>query len=368
MLRWLKGTIIKLLFVFNIIAGVLLLCAYSASFTPPSQLYILALIAVGYPILLLINFIFAIWWLYKRKRYFYFSAIILILGFNHFFNFFGFSFYSSEAKGESVRLMSYNVRYFNATAILGEEDLKTAQQEILNTIQEKPVDIFCGQEFTGKTKRYNKITRQFLRKEMGLNYHYEGGGSSLAIYSKYPIIKTGTIDFDGSYNGAIYADIKYGKQTIRVYSFHLQSIRLGGDEDELFNKENISSLGKGSTQKKYRRIGSKLKRAFLLREEQANFISEHITDSPYPTLVCGDMNDTPISYAYRKLSGELKDAFCERGGGFGSTYAGSLPFLRIDYTFCSSEWAIHTFEVHRKTTSDHYPIHTEISLKDEIIN
>ncbi|MDC0230693.1 endonuclease/exonuclease/phosphatase family protein, partial [Aureispira] len=360
MLRWIKDMIYKMLFGFNIVAGFLLLGVYIAPFVPPSKIHWFAILAIGYPYLFFLNLLFAGWWLYKRKRYFYLSAIILIIGYQHFFNFIGLNFSASKLSPASICVMSYNVHYFNAINLLKESDLRTAQKEILKTIKKQSIDIFCGQEFAGKTKNYTQKSRAFLSDTMGLKYSFSGGGSSLTIFSKYPIKAKGNIDFEGSYNGAIYADIQYKEQLIRVYCLHLQSIRLGMDESELFKSENLASLGQDKTQKKYKRIGSKLKQAFLLREEQANYIAKHIQKSPYPVLVCGDLNDTPSSYAYNQLSHGLKDSFKEKGTGFGSTYAGSLPFLRIDYAFTSPSWTIENFQVIPNTCSDHYPIYIHL--------
>ena len=360
MLRWLKDTIYKMLFGFNIVASLLLLCVYIAPFVPPSKIHWFAILAIGYPYFFFLNLLFTAWWLYKRKRYFYLSAIVLILGFQHFFNFFGLNFGESKLSPDSICVMSYNVHYFNAINLLKESDLSNAQKEILNTIKKQPIDVLCGQEFAGKTETYHQKAQAFLSDTMGLKYSFSGGGSSLAIFSKYPIKAKGNIDFEGSFNGAIYADIQYKQQLIRVYCFHLQSIRLGMDENELFKSENLSSLGQNKTQKKYKRIGSKLKQAFLLREEQANYIAKHIQKSRYPVLVCGDLNDTPSSYAYHQLSQGLKDAFKEKGTGFGSTYAGILPFLRIDYTFTSQDCTVENFQVIPNSSSDHYPIYVHL--------
>ncbi|BDS14095.1 endonuclease/exonuclease/phosphatase family protein [Aureispira anguillae] len=362
MFRWFKTTISKFFFGINILVSLLLCGSYLASWVPPSTFYWFSFLAVGYPFLLFANLLFAFWWLYKRQRYFYLSLIVIFLGSSRLFAFIGFNWQTPNPSLDAVRVMSYNVRYFNAMAFSKAKDLEKAQQKILRTIQGQALDIFCGQEFAGKSAAYNQTTRQFLIRQMGLKHYAEGGGSSLAIFSRYPIIKKGTIDFPNSYNGAIYADLKYKNSIIRVYSFHLQSIGLGSDEHEIFNKKNLSSLGEDGTQKTYQRINTKLKEAFLLREEQANFIAEHINNSPYPVLVCGDMNDTPNSYAYGQLSKNLKDAFGEMGSGFGSTYAGSLPFLRIDYAFASPSCNVESFQVISNTSSDHYPIYTQISF------
>lgn len=362
MFHWLKNFFVKTLFGFNILASVLLCCVYLAAWTPPSQFHYFAILAIGYPFLLFVNFVFAAWWLYRRQRYFYLSTVVLILGWSHFLNFFGLSWFNTSPTPDTVRVLSYNTHYFNATALKDKEILEIEQLKILRTIQEQPVDIFCGQEFTGKTEAYNEKTNRFLANEMGLKHHFRGGQSSLAIFSKYPIVKTGVIDFKDSYNGAIYADLQFGKKVIRVYSFHLQSIKLGSDENEIFNQKNLSSLNEDETQAKYKRIGNKLKQAFLLREEQANYIAEHIQKSPYPVLFCGDMNDTPMSYAYAQLSYGLTDAFRAKGSGFGSTYAGIFPFLRIDYIFTSLQCKVQAFQVVKNTSSDHYPIYAHVRI------
>jgi endonuclease/exonuclease/phosphatase family metal-dependent hydrolase len=363
MFDWLKRTINKSLFGINVFFSGLLLLSYLAAYVPPSTFYYLAILALGYPYLLLINILFAGWWLYRRKRYFYLSLVCMVIGYSYFLNFFAFNFVGAHAEGDrQLKVMSYNVRYFDAPFYQKKQidQLDKAHQSILNIIKEQGVDIFCGQEFSGKTMAYNKRSEKELAHKMGLKYHYQAGGSSLAIFSKYPILKKGAIAFKGTYNGAIFADIKIEDEILRVYCFHLQSVRLSGDEKQVLKQENITTLNQNETQEKYKKINGKLKNAFLLREQQVKFIHNHITNSPYPVIVCGDMNDTPSSYAYHCLSDGMKDAFSIKGAGWGSTYAGSIPFLRIDYAFVSPDLSLQAFQVIDHTTSDHYPIYTQI--------
>jgi endonuclease/exonuclease/phosphatase family metal-dependent hydrolase len=357
MLAWFKKAAYRLIFVANIIMAVPPLGAYLAVWVPPSQLYWLSVLAVGYPFLFFVHLLFLGFWMYKRKRYVYLSLAVLLLGGVHFLNFFafkGFSAPSSTTYDWSV--MSYNVHYFNVGTPHAQQD----QATIVSNITQQDVDVFCGQEFSSKTQAHNQKIAQQMQQV--LPYSCKGGGSSLVIYSKSPILKQGNIDFPNSYNGAIYADIQSPKGTIRVYCFHLQSIGLGNDENELLNRNNLSTLGQPNTQKTYKRINNKLKHAFLQREKQVEFIAQHIAKSPYPVIVCGDMNDTPSSYAYGQISYKLQDAFQERGIGFGSTYAGSLPLLRIDYIFASPQVRVHDFEVLPHATSDHYPIYARFSF------
>lgn len=363
MFDWLKRTINKSLFSINILFSVLLLLSYLAAYVPPSTFYYLAILALGYPYLLIINTLFAAWWLYRRKRYFYLSLVSILVGYSYFLNFFAFNFIDAHAADEQVlKVMSFNVHYFDAPFYTKKQttELDKAHQDILQIIEEQGVDIFCGQEFSGKTVAYNQKADKELARRMGLKYSYKAGGSSLAIYSKFPFIKKGAIAFKGTYNGAIFADVQVEDEIIRVYCFHLQSIRLSGDEKQVLKQENITTINQNETQEKYKKINGKLKNAFLLREQQVEFIHDHIKNSPHPVIVCGDMNDTPSSYAYNCLSNGLKDAFSVKGAGWGSTYAGNIPFLRIDYTFVSPDLALQAFQVLHHTTSDHYPIYTQI--------
>ena len=109
---------------------------------------------------------------------------------------------------------------------------------------------------------------------------------------------------------------------------------------------------------KSKNILRRLKRAFVKRGKQADIISMHIASCPYKTIVCGDFNDTPASYVYRSIRGNLKDAFVESGSGFGQTYAGKFPQFRIDYILHSKDFTSKQYHSIPETITDHYPIVT----------
>ena len=113
-----------------------------------------------------------------------------------------------------------------------------------------------------------------------------------------------------------------------------------------------------------KKIFYKLRRAFIKRAEQADFLSEHLKSAPYNVLLCGDFNDTPISYTYERIirSREFKDAFREKGIGFGSTHVGVFPFLRIDHLFMDKGIKLNYYRVLKEEYSDHYPVISEFSL------
>jgi endonuclease/exonuclease/phosphatase family metal-dependent hydrolase len=179
-----------------------------------------------------------------------------------------------------------------------------------------------------------------------------------AIFSKFPIIDEGNIVFPNSNNNVIFADIKKGKDIIRVYNMHLQSIKISPDVSEI--SENIDEINKRKSQKLFYRIS----KAFKIQQQQAKIIEEHKKKCKYPLIICGDMNNSAFSYVYRSIKGKLKDSFEEAGKGFGATYKFRYYPARIDYIFVDDKMTVKKFENFPEfDNSDHYPIMTKLSME-----
>ena len=103
----------------------------------------------------------------------------------------------------------------------------------------------------------------------------------------------------------------------------------------------------------------RLLKAAISRTEQSDRIAQEITESPYPIILCGDFNDTPVSYAYHTLSAELEDAFIDKGTGIGNTYIGAFPSFRIDYILHSESLETAAFRVLPEKYSDHHAVVAE---------
>jgi endonuclease/exonuclease/phosphatase family metal-dependent hydrolase len=81
-----------------------------------------------------------------------------------------------------------------------------------------------------------------------------------------------------------------------------------------------------------------------------------------PVLVCGDFNDTPMSYTYNQFQNKLTDGFREASWGLGSTYNGRIPAGRIDYIFRSEGIECSDFKIFQNNFSDHKPIRCRIVI------
>jgi len=283
-----------------------------------------------------------------------------LLGFNHVRDFYAFNNKDKESSKENIlKVMSYNVRMFDLYKWANDNN---AGNNIFEIIKTENADVICLQEFYSN-KKYNwqdKIIRAQQTKDYIISSKKGSSYSGNAIFSRYPIVNHGYVDIGSTKQKCIYADILKSKDTIRVYGIHLASIHLDGDDYKFM--KNLKLENKDENIKGVKGIGSKMVQAYQIRSREVDAIAPHIKKSPYKTIVCGDFNDTPISYTYRKIKGNLKDSFIEAGFGIGNTYAGNIPVFRIDYIMHSPEIStIKYFRVNKKY-SDHYPIIAEINL------
>lgn len=346
-----------LIYTLNIIAVIGLLFAYLASYISPNTTVIFAYFGLAYPIFLMVNILFAIYWGVNRKKKALLSLLVIVVGWNQFFQFFQFPFGNEEVEKNSLKVMSYNVRLFDLYDWTKEKDIK---KKIIDLINEQTPDVVCFQEY------YMKGDGKDLAQSLNLPYMNQyftsktvkqgkNTGIGTAIFSKYPILDQGAIVFEGeSANHSTYIDILKELDTIRIYNAHLGSIRFDYDDYTFIAGEEQKGLEEDIAPLK--KVVSRLKKGFQKRVDQVEKLKEHIIASPYPTIVASDMNDTPISYSYEQFSKELKDSFNENGSWVGSTYIGSIPFLRIDYLWHNKALENTSFTTINKKLSDHKPI------------
>jgi len=267
---------------------------------------------------------------------------------------------SAEKDAKTLTVLSFNVRIFNLYDHLRPDHRYDLSEKSIEWVKNYPADVFCLQEFYNEPRHriYNSVERiwkgngkyAFVSKSL---INHVGGQFGMAIFSKYPIINKGTIRFGKlTQNHAMFADLKLPEDTIRVYNFHLQSMSI--EEQEIVDSYSAESDVRLMRSKQ---LARRLKKGFIKRSAQVDTLVAHFQASPHPVIIACDLNDTPYSYSYDKLDGLLNNGFTKAGNGFGATYNGKLPFLRIDNQFYSDDFVITDFKVHSENTySDHFPI------------
>lgn len=331
----------KIVFFLNSLAATMLLLAYVLPYVEPKKFAFLSVLSLSVPFLIILNILFLIYWLLQVKKQLLLSLIILFVGFIFLSPLYKFSSSKNIEDENNIKVMNYNVRLFNVFKWIKEENV---DQKIVDFINEKQPDILSIQEY----RRDEDINLSGYEKFEVISGQKVKNGQ--AIFSKFPIINSGSIEFPNSFNNAIYVDIVKNKDTIRVYNVHLQSMKIDANADALKNEtsENL-----------YRRVS----KTFTMQQLQAEQFLEHKSKCPYKMIICGDFNNTAYSYVYKEIKGDLQDTFVEAGNAFGRTYDIRFFPVRIDFLLVDDAFEVNSFKTFDVVLSDHYPIMAKVKLK-----
>jgi len=277
----------------------------------------------------------------------------MLLGWGHFNSNFGIGGGSSASAKNQISIINFNTRNLRQVYVYKNKKKKAQKVKKFETwLSENKTDIFLFQEMAiYRIKEINKIIQ--------LPYLYQPEGKRVAILSRFPIASSGIIEFNNVNHLALWADIEVAKnKIIRFYSLHLKSSHL--------DRDAIDALAAGKVREKETWSGiwsliKVYKNHAYARVEQSEKILAHIRKSPYPVVVGGDFNEPPLSYVYQQFHALLEDAFRTAGSGFGSTYAGKIPLMKIDYLFYDPRLRVLEHKIERKPFSDHYPTRTRLA-------
>jgi len=194
-------------------------------------------------------------------------------------------------------------------------------------IKESP-DILLMQEISAEESKQliNKLKNIYRENLFYFFNEFKG-----LILSRYPVSSKWKKS-----DGALFADISLPNQVIKVWNVHLPKAIL-------------------QTNMQYKNV---------------NALAEIVGKELLPTIVAGDFNATINNYPYIKIKNILRNAFEDRGRGFGFTFPTSArrmgiitAFIRIDHIFYSNHFNVYkAYVVNEAGGSDHYPVVALLSL------
>jgi endonuclease/exonuclease/phosphatase family metal-dependent hydrolase len=316
--------------------------SYICVLIPPAVFWPASFLSQLIPLFLVIQFTSLIILIIQQKKTAILPLLILFIGWP-FLNS-TVSFNRTIPKNNSIRILSFNTKFFRQSKTYGK-----FSTEMIQWVTNDTSDIKCLQEYsTNPQQELLDATGQMKQKGYtGLTYLAKVGdwdnNPGMAIFSKFNMLDSGIVFEDKStHNAAIFADLDIHGKKIRVYNVHLASMSL-----ELYKNPGFAKI--------FITI-KKLKYGALKRSDQIKELIAHTRSSPYPYIICGDFNETPYSYAYHQLKNEYESTFEQTGNGFGFTF-NDLPYLlRIDHQFYSSDIHAVGYEVNRTMKiSDHFP-------------
>lgn len=357
-----------LIFATNVVAILLLLCSFLSWKVSPLKTNTFSYIGLGFGFIFLANIAYTFFWMiFAKWKLAFISIAAILVCYKPVTTFFPLHLISSRQPQESIELLTYNVQGFP-----GERNKDASEHPLLDYIANTDADIVCLQEYlvskTGQSilaqSDVNRILNQYpYRSVIGLEssgkYHTFG----LACFSKYPIEETHEVKFASSYNGAAVYTININGKRYTVANVHLESNSISADDKKLYNDflQNSDSVG---IEQVASNIRTRLGRAFRIRAQQVEKVRQYIDQQKTDgTIICGDFNDTPISYAYHRMRKGLKDAYVSTAFGPGITYHEDFFLFRIDHIMHSEN--IKAFRTSRDKVkySDHYPLRTYLKLE-----
>lgn len=339
----------KILYLINSVFLLSLLISYLSPYISPTFFWPISFFGLLFPILYSINILFFIYWIIGFKKPLWANLIILALGLTHLNTFLGTSPKATSFQ-KNTKVLTYNVRLFNRYNWLEKSDVK---EKIIDFLKKENAEILCIQEFYTANKIPN-LNYPFMH----IGLQNKKSEWHMAIYSKYPQINKKTVSIKGKRmnNTCIYSDMLMNNDTVRVYNIHLASNWFKNSDYSFIHNPQKDKLKEGLLG-----ISKRMKKSYKKRAEEARAIKEHMNTSPYPIIICGDFNDTPLSYAYNKIKGNLVDAFSNSGKGIANSFV-KIPILRIDYILHDKKIKSTNYQKHKKILSDHYAVSCEVTI------
>lgn len=327
------------------------------------------MLGMGFPLLFFGVLLMGLYWVFKKSKWLWVHLVVIILGFYQFSYVFGFhaaAGFNEEKPAATLRVATWNLSSWGLSERNNVNKINF-RQEMTTLLANTNADIICLQEYhfmREKTFRdsiipqlYEKgyVYGYFSRARYTMKMFRSAHVTGVVIVSKYPIIDTAHFDYskDDFSESLIYADVFINKKTVRVFTTHLQSVRL--DEYDYEALHNLKTPVNASIEQTHA-VAWKLKQAYIKRALQAEILQQKIKESPHPVIVCGDFNDVPGSYVYTTVKGDLQDAFLKKGFGFGRTYRFISPTLRIDYILADKMFTVEQYKKIEVKYSDHYPV------------
>ena len=320
------------MFLLNLLNSVLILICYILNNYYHPLFSTISFLTFIFPILVLINISFFVYWSIKLDLKVIFPFVIIIFLFYNSFSFFRMG---DKKKSElnGFQIMSFNARLFNHYKWIENDSIPFATEKFF---KKNIPDVLSIQEYHGD---YQYLLNNYKNKYI----YFSGDNVGQSIHTNNQIINKGLVEFNSSVNNAIFIDIIQKKDTLRIYNAHFESFKV--DMQDL--KADLISL---------KSVISKMKKTYLSQNEQSKILLDHISKSPYKIILTVDLNNTEYSFVYKQIGSILKDAFDLKGIGFGSTYDFRFMPIRIDYIFISKSLSAKKFKIFDQKISDHMPI------------
>lgn len=245
--------------------GLLLFTAYSPHIQPVTH-PVQSCLGLTFPVFLMINAGFLIFWLVIQR---YRSALLPLIGmllcYSQIRTYLPINFHTDHLPETSIKLLSYNIMGFDGAA------KQDGKNPILTYLKESGADILCLQEYSTVQSSKHLSQKDVERELKAYPYHRintvgsgKGHTNKIACYSKFPILSSRILDYPSEYNGSVLYEIKIGEDTVTLINNHLESNKLT-KADKVVYEDMLKSPEKEKVKSGARLLIRKLAEASAIR-------------------------------------------------------------------------------------------------------
>ena len=354
------GTLLNcILLVVTILLVVALVIAYLTPHVSPSSFGSLTIVGIFAPILYIgVVLCLLVWIIMARWKTAGVVALFLIPGLFHLSDFYSIAYMrqvEQKPSSNSFTLMSYNVRGFR-----NDSSYMTIDRHVEYFENQDLPDVVCFQEYALDIPNVERIDSLFNARQKTLYKKdvVESGEVVLRTYSRFPIIGSGSLSGEGR-GTSQWVDVVVGKRdTLRIFNNHLHTMSISSVDSADIEEGTILN-----DSDRMQSIVERIAKNSSIRVEHVDTLRSIVDCSPYRNVICGDFNDTPMSYVYNELIEGYHDAFEQCGSGYGYTFRPMHGMLRIDYILLSKGLQAETYMADKTNElSDHLPIMARIKM------
>lgn len=360
MIKQLKTLTINIVAGANVATVLLMLASGYADRINPEHYPMLSNLGMIFPFFLVVNLLFLFFWLTFKWKKLWIPIIGYALAYGPLTIFLPVNARQEVPEG-SIKLLSYNVCMYG-----GNYKYEQGFDTVYSYLARQNADIVCLQEDVDTWRRYvfQRYQKTYPYNDTLLFCTKSSLTNGVGIHTRFPIIRRERISYPSNVNGSVAWYLKVGDDTVIVINNHMEGTHLS-DKDRSRYKEMLKGKMKRDTARDESKILlEKLGHSNAIRSKGAEAVHHYVeAHKQYPIIVCGDFNDTPISFTRRTMAKGLKDCFVETGRGLGLSYNRKGFNFRIDHILCSDDFEPYNCEVDSKIdASDHYPIICTLKL------
>lgn len=252
-----------------------------------------------------------------------------------------------------VKVLSYNTFGMGQAAVDS-----VSFRQTLQFLRQNDADIVCLQEASYPVKYKNEVERTTARWRYRDTLLLPGQVTAqLAMYSRFPILGREVVNSPSNTHFSIIYYVKIHKDTVVVVNNHFVSNSMNETDKQAYTRL-VSVEDQDSTYDDLLHLMRKVNAAGVKRALQADSLIARLDSiGDKPMIVCGDFNDSPLSYVHTALTRRLNDAYTHTGNGPGVSYHETLMYFRLDNILYSRHFRPFAARVMKEMKmSDHYPI------------